>query len=503
METNVDVLVVGAGPVGLTMAAELARYGVSVRIVEKAAERTDKSKALVVWSRTLELMDRMGCAQAFVDAGMKATAANIVAGDEHIARITLDGVASPYPFALMLPQSETERLMEEHLASLGVQVERSVEVTRFAATETGVVSTLRFADGHEETQESAWLIGCDGAHSVVRHGLGMQFEGNTLASDWILADIHLSGVPNPGEIAILWHANGVLAIFPITPERYRVIANVESKGPKTEGVGLNADPTLEEVQALLDQRGQGGVVASKPVWLAGFHINERKVKDYRAGRVFLAGDAAHIHSPAGGQGMNTGMQDACNLAWKLALVLRGICEPEPLLDSYSAERGAVGDQVLKGAGVTTQIGILRGDIRQSIRNHLASLVFGFSAVREKAAAALTEISIGYAESPLNRGSAHVHGGPRVGERAPIRNGERPVGAGVTPRFAVFAGEAREDFAGLVARYPELLEAEVRAPFHAGGLWLVRPDGYVVVATHDGDWDLMSAFLKGIALYGHK
>jgi len=502
METKkVDVLIVGAGPVGLTMAAELARYGVRVRIVEKAATRTDKSKALVVWSRTLELMDRMGCTQPFVEAGMKATAANIVAGDEHIARITLDGVASPYPFALMLPQSETERLMEEHIVSLGVRVERSVEVTRFEATENGVVSTLRFADGHEETQQSAWLIGCDGAHSVVRHQLGMQFEGNTLSSDWILADIHLSGVPNPGEIAILWHADGVLAIFPITPDRYRVIANVESKNTKTEGVGLTAEPTLDEVQALLDGRGPGGMVASRPVWLAGFHINERKVKDYRAGRVFLAGDAAHIHSPAGGQGMNTGMQDACNLAWKLALVCRRVCKPEPLLGSYDAERGAVGERVLKNAGLVTEIGILRGGFRQSIRNHLASLVFGLSAVREKAAAALTEISIGYAKSPLNRTGAHVHGGPRVGERAPIRSGERPVGAGDTPRFAVFAAEAGEGFAGLAARYPELLEAEVRAPFHAGGLWLVRPDGYVAVATREGDWNLVAVFLESIALHG--
>jgi 2-polyprenyl-6-methoxyphenol hydroxylase-like FAD-dependent oxidoreductase len=499
METKVDVLVVGAGPVGLTMAAELARYGVSVRIVEKAAQRTGKSKALVVWSRTLELMDRMGCAQAFVDAGMKAIAANIVAGDEHIARITLDGVASPYPYALMLPQSETERLMEEHLASLGVRVERSAELAGFEANENGVVSTLRYTDGHEEMQEAGWLIGCDGAHSTVRHQLGMQFEGNTLASDWILADVYLTGVLNPGEIAILWHADGVLAIFPITQDRYRVIANVESKGAQTQGVGLNAEPTLEEVQALLDGRGPGGMVASKPVWLAGFHINERKVKDYRAGRVFLAGDAAHIHSPAGGQGMNTGMQDACNLAWKLALVSRGICEPEPLLGSYSTERGAVGDQVLKGAGITTQIGILSGGFKQSIRNHLASMVFGFLAVREKAAAALTEISIGYPASPLNSTGAHVHA-PKAGERAPIRDGERPVGAGDAPRFVLFA-DADEETAQLIARYRNLLETEVRAPFHSGGLWLVRPDGYVAVAAGGDDWKRAADFLDGVAVRG--
>jgi 2-polyprenyl-6-methoxyphenol hydroxylase-like FAD-dependent oxidoreductase len=498
INSRTGVLVVGAGPVGLTMAAELARYGVSVRIVEKAAERTDKSKALVVWSRTLELMDRMGCTGAFIKAGMKATAANIAAGDEPIARITLDKVESPYPYALMLAQSETERLMEEHLTSLGVQVERSVELVGFEAAEEGVVSTLRFADGHEQSQESAWLIGCDGAHSIVRHQLGMRFEGNTLASDWILADLHLEGVPNPGEIAILWHADGVLAIFPITRDRYRIIANVESKGAKTEGVGLNEEPTLEQVQAVLDQRGPGGISASKPVWLAGFHINERKVKEYRAGRVFLAGDAAHIHSPAGGQGMNTGMQDACNLAWKLALVSRGICAAEPLLSSYSTERGAVGDQVLKAAGVTTQIGILRGGVRQAIRNHLASLVFGFSAVRAKAADALTEISIGYPESPLNATGAYSHGGPKTGERAPIRMGEKPVGSGDTPRFALFADSCAAA-SHLVARYSQLLEPQVRTPFHSGGLWLVRPDGYVAVASGKDDWEPLADLLDRIAV----
>jgi 2-polyprenyl-6-methoxyphenol hydroxylase-like FAD-dependent oxidoreductase len=494
---SVNVLVVGAGPVGLVMAAELARYGVSVRIVDKAAERTDKSKALVLWSRTLELIDRMGCTSAFVGAGMKSIAANITAGEEQIARITLDKVASPHPYALMLPQNETERLMEEHLNSLGVQVERSVELSHFESTDAGVVATLRFADGHEETQESAWIIGCDGAHSAVRHQLGMQFEGDTLKSDWILADVHMTGVPNPGEIAVMWHSEGVLALFPITHNRYRVIADVGDGTNKTHRASANADPTLEEVQAVMDRRGPGGILASDPIWLAGFHINERKVKEYRQGRAFLAGDAAHIHSPAGGQGMNTGMQDACNLAWKLALVCHGTCGAEPLLGSYSEERGAVGEEVLKGARRLTQIGLLRGDFLQSIRNHLASLIFGLSAVRANAAEALTEISIGYAESPLNLHGARVHGGPAAGERAPIRDGETPVGAGDLPRFAVFAND-EEGFSGLSSRYPDLLEGELRMPFTEGGIWLVRPDGYVSVATKRGDWNLIGGFLHRIS-----
>jgi 2-polyprenyl-6-methoxyphenol hydroxylase-like FAD-dependent oxidoreductase len=377
---KVDVLVAGAGPVGLAMAGELARYGLTVRVVDKAAARTDKSKALVVWSRTLELLDRAGAGAPMVAAGFKVKGANITAGSRQVAHISLEGVASPHPYGLMLPQSETERLLEEHLNGLGVQVERNVELLSFVEVEGGIQSTLKHLDGSSETVESAWLVGCDGAHSAVRHGLGMQFDGDTQPSDWMLADVHLEGVPVADEVSVMWHADGALVIFPITGTRFRVIADVG----KTQSGVAKADPTLEEVQAVLDQRGPGGIKASEPIWLAGFHINERKVKDYRKGRVFLAGDAAHIHSPAGGQGMNTGIQDACNLAWKLALV-KGGCAAEPLLGSYSIERGDVGDKVLKAAGITTAIGILRGEFKQGIRNHLAAMMFGFAPVRAAAA----------------------------------------------------------------------------------------------------------------------
>jgi 2-polyprenyl-6-methoxyphenol hydroxylase-like FAD-dependent oxidoreductase len=488
-----DVLVVGAGPVGLAMAIELARYGVPVRIVDKAVQRTDKSKALVIWSRTLELMDRIGCTASFIDAGFKVTAANIRTEDKQIARITLDEIPTPYPFALVLPQSETERLLEEQLTSYGVHVERSVELIRFEANADGVVSTLCHLDGREEAFESAWLVGCDGAHSIVRHQLGLGFEGDTLKSDWILADIHLSGVPHPGEIEILWHAEGVLAIFPISKDRYRVIANVGDGSGKAAGT----DPTLEEVQAVMDRRGPGGMIASEPLWLAGFHINERKVTDYRVGRLFLAGDAAHIHSPAGGQGMNTGIQDACNLAWKLALVCHGIGNTELLLDSYSQERSAVGETVLKGAGRITAIGILSGEIKQSIRNRLASLIFGLSPIVKTAANAMAEISIGYPKSPLNVRGKHISSGPHVGERAPIREGSAPVGAGNSPRFALFAENSAE-VSTLMDRYSALLEDEVRPPFHAGGVWLVRPDGYVVATTSSGDLNTVGTFLDTLA-----
>jgi 2-polyprenyl-6-methoxyphenol hydroxylase-like FAD-dependent oxidoreductase len=488
-----DVLIAGAGPVGLAMASELARFGLSVRIVDLSAHRTDKSKALVVWSRTLELMDRMGCTPAFLDAGFKVEGADIVAGSEQIGHITLTGVASPYPFALMIPQSETERLLEDQLTTFGVSVERSVELHSFTQTADVVTYTLRKADGSEETAEAAWLIGCDGAHSTVRHQLGLQFEGDTQPSDWILGDVHLSGVKDPGIISIAWHAEGLLAIFPITESRYRVIADA---GPTDSGAP-RPDPTLADIQAVLDKRGPGGITASDPIWLAAFHINERKVKQYRVGRAFLAGDAAHIHSPAGGQGMNTGIQDACNLAWKLALVTRNLCADEPLLDSYSIERNAVGDVVLKGASLATAIGILHGEVRQSLRNHLAHLMFGLAPVRRKAADMLTELAIGYEKSPLNANHSPIHDGPHAGERAPIRRDETPVGSGDTPLFALFA-DSDSQTAELLGNFRTMLEPATRPPFVEGGMWLVRPDGYVAIATRKGDIHSVARFLESLA-----
>jgi 2-polyprenyl-6-methoxyphenol hydroxylase-like FAD-dependent oxidoreductase len=474
-----QVLVVGAGPVGLTLAAELKRYGVSVRIVDKASSRTDKSKALVVWSRTLELLARAGCAEAFVAAGCKVVAVNLNAGGRPLGRVTFDAVDSPYPYALMLPQSDTERLLEEHGAALGVTVEREVELTTFVADGEGATAELRHADGRIETVRADWLVGCDGAHSAVRHGLGFTFEGDTLRSDWVLADVHLAGVPVPSsELAMYAHAEGVLALFPIAPGRYRVIADVGDAGaaPSTE-------PTLDEVQALLDRRGPGGIAASDPIWLSAFRINERKVKSYRAGRVFLAGDAAHVHSPAGGQGMNTGMQDAFNLAWKLAMAARGVAG-ERLLASYDAERSAVGDMVLRNAGRLTAAATLKNPLARMARNTVASLALGLAPVREAMANTFTEIEIGYPDSEIN-GPRRPGFTPDPGERVRPRAGEAAIGAGAQARFSLLAVASAETDA-LLKAYPALLDPVLRRPPRDDGVWLARPDGYVVAVAKSGE-----------------
>ena len=470
-----SVLVVGAGPVGLTMAAELARYRVPVRIIDQASAPTDKSKALGVWSRTLELLDRAGCAKAFVSAGLKSSGATIRSGSERIAHIRFNSVPSPFQFLLMLPQSETERLMGEQLQTLGITVERSVELTGFDDLGDGVSCALRRADGREETIEASWLIGSDGAHSLVRHKLGMAFEGDTLATNFILADVHVSGFDEPpDELVIVWHEDGALVFFPISAGRYRVIADAGQE-PRSE-------PSLEEVQAVIAKRGLPGVVVSNPVWLATFGVNERKVENYRAGRVFLAGDAAHVHSPAGGQGMNTGMQDAFNLAWKLALVEQGLARPD-LLDSYSLERSAVARGILEESGRMTRVATIRSRVLQDIRNFAVHRLLGFTDVQHAMADQLSETTIGYPKSPINKGSARGINGPAPGRRIIA---ERPFGAGDQPRFALMAADS-EGARDLINSHSQLIEAELRSPPDPGGVWLVRPDGYVAAAAHAGDW----------------
>src|SRR6202034_368412 len=381
LEMKTDVLIAGAGPVGLTMAIELKRYGLSVRIIDKDSGRTDKSKAIVLWARTLELFDRTGASltQRFIDAGLKATHTNIFAGKELISRVDLSSVDTPYKFVLLIQQSETERLLEEHLADLGARVERQVELKSFEQSLDGVSCTLARADGSEEKVEASWLIGCDGAHSLVRHQLGMSFEGSTMLHDWILADVHMDGLQGSPAVNIYWHTLGILALFPLAGTRYRIIADVGKSASNV--MGEQQIPTLEEIQQVLDARGPKGLVANNPVWLSSFTINERKVSHYRAQRVFLAGDAAHVHSPAGGQGMNTGMHDAFNLSWKLSLVARGLCDAEPLLTSYSSERSAVAKLVLEQTGRATAIAVMKGEAKQTIRNHVASLIFGLAPVR--------------------------------------------------------------------------------------------------------------------------
>ena len=482
-----SVLISGAGPVGLTMANELTRYGIPVRIVDKAAERTDKSKALVLWSRSLELLHHGGYVEPFLKAGMRGHGAQLSDGTNVVARVSMDTIDSPYNYALLIAQSETERVLEECLAKRGVRVERGVSMESFAEKGSGIEAVLRKTDGSSETMHADWLVGCDGAHSTTRHGLNLPFEGSTQDSDWYLADIHLTGLEPQDYLHIFWHRDGILAFFPITPGRWRVIGDL---GPAT-GSNHHPDPTLEEIQAMVAHRGNPGIKLSDPVWLAAFRINERKVKHYGRGRVFLVGDAAHIHSPAGGQGMNTGMQDAFNLAWKLNLVINGIAKPS-LLDSYSIERGAVGEMVLRNAGRLTEMAIMRNPVLQTVRNTVVKFAMGFPQVAHGMMDTMSELNIAYPESPLSvAGSRHAYA-IKPGERWP----EVLPADTSKPRF-VAIGPA-DVVAGLAAKFPKLVDTATSKRADARDLILVRPDGYVGFAATVNDSAGAEAYLRNLA-----
>ncbi len=395
------------------------------------------------------------------------------------------GIASPCNFALMIPQSDTERLLTAHLQSLGVTVERNWELLGFNQAAEHVEARLRHADGQEEVFETPWLVGCDGAHSTVRHGLALAFQGVTQDDDWMLADIRLEGdgMPPADEIATFLHRDGPFVIFPIPGGRARIVATVG----KTVVGQPRPDPTLAEVQAMADERAGGGFRVVDPVWLANFRINERKVSEYAKGRVFLAGDAAHVHSPAGGQGMNTGMQDAFNLSWKLAMVIRGEVS-RSLLESYTPERSAVGEMVLRNATRMTDMGTLAHPGAQVARNIALRFMLGFHAVQERMATTMSEVEIAYAKSPLTQGR---HAGERL---SPEQYDGLPPGNGAAPRFVLFAADAARG-AALAARFLGVLDPGPRKPPDPGKLLIVRPDGYIGLSAAGNDWAEAERYLN--------
>jgi 2-polyprenyl-6-methoxyphenol hydroxylase-like FAD-dependent oxidoreductase len=387
----------------------------------------------------------------------------------------------------MIPQRDTERLLIEQLRSLGVEVERQVELVSFTAGKDSVEAVLGHADGRRETISTPWLLGCDGAHSAVRHGLNVEFPGSTQDDDWMIADVRLEGEHAPpfDELSIYFHHDGPFVIFPLPGGRARIIA---TRG-KTDPAHRRTDPVLADVQAMIDQRAGGGFIASDPVWLTNFRINERKVAQYRYGRIFLSGDAAHIHSPAGGQGMNTGMQDAFNLAWKLAMVMHGDAA-ESLLDSYSPERSAVGDMVLRNATVLTDVATLMNPAAQAARNLVARFLLGFHAFRDKMVTTMSEVDIAYPKSPLSSGR---HAGRRWN---PEHYAGSPPGTGRSPRFVLYASDMARA-APLAQKFPRLVEAAPRSS-PDNDMHVVRPDGYVGLTTGANDWDEVEGYLAKLA-----
>jgi 2-polyprenyl-6-methoxyphenol hydroxylase-like FAD-dependent oxidoreductase len=479
-----NVLIAGAGPTGLVLAHWLARAGVRIRLIDQATEPGTTSRALGVQARTLELYRQLGLAEDAVQAGMPFRAANLWARGKRVGHLEIGEVGtglSPYPFLLTFPQDQHERLLIDRLRPLGVEVERGVELLGYEDAVDRVRARVRRPGGAEEEIEAAYLAGCDGARSRVRHVMGAAFPGGTYEQVFYVADAELHGPLANHELHLALDESDFLAVFPMKREHaVRLIGTVRKDASE------RSDLTWEDVSPIALQRLN--LTVDRVNWFSTYRVHHRVTDRFHRGRVFLAGDAAHIHSPAGGQGMNTGIGDAVNLAWKLAEVCRGRATPA-LLDTYEPERIAFARRLVATTDIAfsfaTRDGPLARWVRLQVVPRLFTRAFRSSAIRRLLFLTISQTRIRYRDSALSEGRAGtVHGGDRLpwvqaldnfrpltsrawqvhvyGEAAPALT-ERCAALGVP--LHVFGWQPEAGQAGL----------------RRGALYLVRPDGYVALA----------------------
>src|SRR5262249_20034221 len=482
MMTDGLVLIIGAGPTGLVLALWLMRLGVRGRIFDKTAEPGTTSRAVAVQARTLELYRQVDLSGAVVEAGVKVAGANLWVGGAKAARVPLGRMGeglSPFPYTLTYPQDAHERLLIERLAARGVKVERRTELVRFEQHPEKVRAVLKRADGAEEICDAAYLAGCDGAQSTVREGLATGFPGGTYAGLFYVADVDAAGPAADGEIHVDVEEADFLAVFPLKGTgRLRLIGPV-SWEPDRE----HSELTFEDVS----KRAVGNLQLTIATvnWFSTYHVHHRVAARFRAGRAFLLGDAAHVHSPVGGQGMNTGIGDAVNLAWKLAAVLNGGAR-DSLLATYELERIGFARRLVattdRGFTVVTKQGAVARWVRTRLVPLLAPVLFRLAPVRRLLFHTVSQIGVNYRHSPLSVGVAGaVRGGDRLPwvETEPGQDNFPPL-ASLRWQVHVY-GEPRGGLAAVCAELQLPLhvfawqQAMRRAGLLRAALYLVRPD----------------------------
>jgi 2-polyprenyl-6-methoxyphenol hydroxylase-like FAD-dependent oxidoreductase len=470
-----QVLVVGAGPTGLTLAAQLLAHGIHARVIDKGEGPATQSRALGIQARTLELLDTMGLADAFIDQGHRIRRLRWYAGHRNLLDLDMARNGSRYGFTLHIPQSQTETLLRARVRELGGIIEHGVELVRLAERGDAVDATLRDAAGREIQLSAGYAVGCDGAHSRVRSEIGFPFEGQPYPQDWLLADVALDGAGDDDAVHAFFRPNGTpLVCIPMGGQRWRLtMANAGDRGGQP--------PTFAEIEELAAERSPRPIQISDPEWLASFRCHLRSASSYRRGRVLLAGDAAHIHSPAGGQGMNTGMMDAHNLAWKLALVADGRA-PDALLDTYGQERVPAASDVLELTDKIVGLLTMRSRAKRAVRDTVLPVASRMPMVQRRGARKLSQLSVAYRPGLLVQPDGHGRG-PKPGHRFPdleVRSEHGParlhhlLGSG-RHMLIVSGADVRGALEAVGAgRYAELVDVvggDLRS-----GFALVRPDG---------------------------
>ena len=542
---DADILIVGAGPTGLSLAALLRSFGVRARIVDRALDRAHESRALGVQARTLELLQSLGLGDALVARGNPSTRLMLHVEGRVAADAELGGFAgtdTKYPFILFVAQAETERLLGDHLASQGVTIERGVELVECSPNAETVDCTLRRGDGHTESVRVRYLVGCDGAHSIVRREAGIAFEGDAYLQDFMLGDVEADANPDVSFVPNTLHPfvgeRGIAIFFPLgQPTTWRVIAmsRAAAKSTRTSAAGadkpLTSELSLAELQAAVDGATGGGVRLRDPAWLAHFHLHHRQAAHYRRGPIFLAGDAGHIHSPVGAQGMNTGIQDAWNLGWKLALVVKGLATPQ-LLDSYEAERWPVGHTLLRYTDRAFSLlvrslsdNVLASWLRRNVPARVLPTVLTSTRLRAIAFRFVSELGIRYRRSPaVMEAEPRLRAGPRAGDRFPdasvtrdgteVRLQQAVVGSCLTlllcgdgEPWSTDRLDAHPACRGGLLRIGRLTRREQRGALADGNgdaltrlgvegtaQYLIRPDGYVGFRCGGQEFDALERYL---------
>ena len=540
------ILVVGAGTTGLTMACELARHGAPVRIVDKLRGIVPYARATGIHSRTLEIFQQLGIVDEVVAAGQKILGMNLYVNGKHLQHVRFAQVDSPFPFAIGLEQWRTEQFLEGLLTRLGVAVERETELVDFTDRMDGVQASLRRPDGSVEIVETPWLVACDGAHSRVRHLNRQRFPGEADPRQYVLGDVVVDPAIPRDEFAVHMTERVALMLFPLPDGRNLVIADVAQHYD-----GHAETPAPVEIQRLLDERTPGALRVHDARWLSYFRIHYRVARHYAHGRTLLAGDAVHVHSPVGGQGMNTGIQDAYNLAWKLARVAAGRASSS-LLESYEKERRAVAEDVIATTrAATEQVEGFR-DLSEAERERLVRHAQVPEPDRVPAAEHREQLDLDYRRSPIcsqhrarSLAGTPVGEGPHAGAQArdagPLGVGDRSVTlfellAGPRHTLLLFVGAPRtaETFARLAALATQVADGQgdlidvclvdsepARTPVPPGvthvhdleqalrrrydgrpeSLYLIRPDGYVGFRCEPAELGALRGYLDRLFLPG--
>jgi len=412
-----DVLIVGAGPTGLALACQLVRFGVDFIIIDKNEGTTPHSKAIGVQARTLEIYEQIGIAGDLIHLGAPASIAKMFAGGKQRGQIEFGELGqgmSPYPYVLFVEQGRHERLLYEFLESRERDVMWQNELQSFEQQDERVTAQVRGINGAVETIEAKHLVGCDGAKSLVRHSLGLKFEGSTFERIFYVADVQVNWRYGYDALQVFLMRNSLLAFFPMKGDRqYRIVGTFPEEFSKDEG-----DVLYEEIEEQIKQDADIELDITQVNWFSTYKVHTRHVNRFSKGRCFLAGDSAHIHTPAGAQGMNTGIQDGYNLAWKLAWLLKHGSDPA-LLETYNEERLPNAESLMKTTdrffNLAAGKNLLFAFIRLYIFPYVSQFLFSLDAVRRFVFPRISQIAINYRESSLseNEGSFKVKAGDRM------------------------------------------------------------------------------------------